>query len=417
LVGRIRLWGLLAAIGLLAVIWAPRADAVVYWGSGIGLGAANVDGSMPIKNYPHEIVNAPPEGSIVAVAANGTHLFWGDLTNSAIGSMALSGTPDGHVLLNEPKPGINEALVPNVERPWGVAVNSPHIYWASTAGAIGRSNLDGSDADRAFIGGLNAPCGLAIDDEHIYWGDIELGFIGRARLDGTEVEPEFIVGAGEPCGVAVSASHLYWSSTSGPIGRAAIDGSAPEPAFIPTSGRPCGVAVYGAHVYWANFNEPGTFVSRANLDGSGSGPLVGEPHYAAMCGVALDSRVFQPRPLVLQPSLPIRFGALKRQKKGRLLVLPIEVPERGELTLTSPRKLGWSLDKGPEPPPWRGGTFRWTLKLWPGKGPVGKRIRRQLLNRRRAPVRLNFLWAQQGHTPVTTSKSAVFAPHPRPSRR
>lgn len=393
-------------VGLLAALPASRTDAAVYWGSGSSIGAANTDGSMLIDSYPYGAANEPPDGSVVGVAVNGTHLYWGDLTNGAVGAMTLSNTADGRVAFGEPRVWMNEALVPNVARPWGVAVDSSHLYWASTAGAIGRSNLDGSVADRSFITEVKSPCGLAVDGDHIYWGELETETIGRAKLDGTEVEPEFITEAGFPCGVAVNASHLYWANTDGTIGRADINGDNPNRAFIPLAGSPCGIAVDAAQIYWANFVEPGTFVSRAALDGSGAGPLVGVQHYAAMCGVALDSRVFQLRPPPV--SLPIRFGQVKRKKKGRLLELPVYVPERGELALTSPRKLGWSLDKGPEPPLWRGGSFTWKLKLWPGKGRVGKRIRRQLQNHRRAPVALHFRWEQQGHTPVAASKRLVF---------
>jgi virginiamycin B lyase len=403
--------GILASAIALACLLVPAtAPAAVYWGSGGGIGAANNDGSMLIGSYPYEIANAPPEGSIVGIAVNDTHLFWGDLTNGAIGSMVLSGTPDGRILFDEPKAWINEALVPNVERPWGVAVDSAHLYWASTAGAIGRSNLDGSAADRNFIGGLDSPCGIAVDGQYIYWGEIGPGTIGRARLDGSGVDPEFITGASDPCGVAVDGSHVYWSN-AGSIGRSDLDGgSAPSSPFIPNAGRPCGLAVDGSNLYWANFVEPGTYVSRANLDGGGAGPLVGAQYYAAMCGVAVDSRVFQPRPVLTPASLPIRFGSLKRRKRGRLLVLPVYVPDRGELTLTSPRKLGWNLDKGPEPLPSRGGAFRWTLKLWPGKGRVGKRIRRQLRHGARAQVNLTFNWEQLGRRPVTATRSVVFMP-------
>jgi hypothetical protein len=392
----------------------PAADAVVYWGSGGSMGAANVDGSMPIISYPYGVANLPPEASVVGLAVNDTHLFWGDLSRPAIGSMALSGTPDGRVLLNEPRLWVDEALVPKVERPWGVAVDASHIYWASTAGAIGRSDLDGSAADRTFIGGLNTPCGIAVDNRYVYWGEIEIGTIGRARLDGTEVEPEFIADAGEPCGVAADSSHLYWSSPAGAIGRAGIDGSQPEPRFIAGAGSPCGVAVDQQHVYWANFAEPGTFVSRADLDGSNAAPLVGVPYYSAQCGVAVDSRVFQARPLPL--SRPIRIGKVKRRKRGRLLVLSVYVPERGELVVTSPPAIGWRLDKGATPPAWRGGSFRWILKLWPGKGRIGKRIRRQIHNRHPAPVDLTFAWTEDARQPVTSRRHVVFRPTPRPRR-
>lgn len=398
----------LAAIAIAAATLAARpAAAAVYWGAGGSIGAANGDGTMAIDSYPYGIANTIPQASVCGVAVNATHLFWADSANGAIGTMQLSNTANGRVdFTKEPMLAIDQALVANVSHPCGVAVDAGHLYWANTSGSIGRSNLDGSAPQREFIAGLSWPCGVAVDGSHIYWGDVTDGAIGRANLDGSGVEPEFIPGAGLPCGVAVSASRIYWSS-EGPnaIGRADLDGGNPEPGFIPLAGRPCGVAVDAAHVYWANRFEPGIYLSRANLDGSGAAPLVAEPFYAASCGVALDSRTFQPPPP--PASLPIRLGPVKRQKQGRLLVIPVYVPERGQLALVSPR-IGWGLDMGPEPPPFRGGVFRWKLKLWPGSGPVGKRIRRQLEGKGKAPVDLNLSWEQLGRAPVLQAKHLAF---------
>ncbi len=401
--------GVLACAMALACLLAPAtASAAVYWGGNSWVGAANTDGSMPIVSYPSELANQLPGAFVTGVAVNGTHLFWSDNGRGAIGRMTLSSAADGWVAYPEPGPWIDRELVPGVERPWGIAADAGHIYWASTAGAIGRANIDGSAADRAFIDGLDSPCGIAVDSQYVYWGEFGPGTIGRARLDGSEVEPEFITGAADPCGVAVDAGHVYWSN-AGSIGRTDLDGgAAPSSPFIPNAGHPCGVAVDADHVYWTNFVENGTFVSRADLAGNGAGRLVGVDYYQASCGVALDSRVFQPRLAPL--SLPVRFGTLKRRKQGRLLILPVYAPERGELTLTSPAKLGWHLDKGPEPPPWRGGSFRWKLELRPGKGRVGKRILRQLRRKGRAPVNLTFNWEQLGRRPVTATRYVVFAP-------
>jgi hypothetical protein len=400
--------GLLAVTAALALAWLPasRAEAVVYWGSNSSVGAANTDGSMPIGSYPYELSGAIPRGSVCGVAVNGTHLFWADSANRAIGSMALTSTSDGRLLWNEPRTWIDQALVPGVSRPCGVAVDGRHLYWADAEGAIGRSDLDGTAPERGFIGGLDWPCGVAVDGTYIYWGELESETIARARLDGSEVDPAFIDAGAIVCGLAATPTHLYWSGQEpNSIGRANIDGSSPEPDFIPLLQSPCGVAADSTHLYWANWHEPGVYVSRANLDGSGAAALAGAQFYEASCGVALDSRVFQPRLAPL--SLPIRFGPVKRMKKGRVLTLPVYVPERGELTLNAPR-IGWSLDKGPTPPPWRGGSFRWKLTLWPGGGKAGKRIRRQLRKTRRAPITLDFTWEQQGHRPIAAVKQLAF---------
>nr|MDQ3726287.1 hypothetical protein [Actinomycetota bacterium] len=320
--------GLIALVLACAWLGAARAEAAVYWGANSMVGAANNDGTMPFGSYPYEVSGTIPRGSVCGVAVNGTHLFWGDLSNHAIGRMELSNTIDGRVGINEPRVLIDQALVSGIAQPCGVAVDAGHLYWADAAGAIGRADLDGSHLERGFIDGLDWPCGVAVDDTYVYWGELESETIGRARLDGTEVDPAFIDAGAIVCGLAATPTHLYWSGQEpNSIGRASIDGSNPQPSFIPLLGSPCGVAVNSSHVYWANWHEPGVYVSRANLDGSAAAALVGAQFYEASCGVALDSRVFQPRPPL--PSSPIRFGPVKRLKKGRLLELTIYIPEQG----------------------------------------------------------------------------------------
>ncbi len=387
---------------LVAFAWlgAVRAEAAVYWGSNSMIGAANNDGTMPTGSYPYELANTIPSGGVCGVAVNGTHLFWADSANHANGSMQLADTLDGRVEINEPKVWIDQALVPGVGQPCGVAVDAAHLYWADTAGAIGRANLDGSAPERDFIDAAKWPCGVAVDGAYVYWGEVESQTIGRARLDGSEVDPAFIDAGATVCGLDATSTHLYWSGQEpNSIGRASIDGGNPEPNFIPMLRRPCGVAASSSHLYWAHWHEPGIYVSRANLDGSAAAPLVASQFYEASCGVALDSRAFRPRPPL--PSSPIVFGPVKRLKKGRLLELTVYIPEQGNLTLASPR-VGWRLEKGPVTSP------IWTLKVWPGKGRVGKRIRRQLRNKGRASVVLNFTWEHGGRAPISVTRHLAF---------
>src|SRR6201999_1749824 len=160
------------------------------------------------------------------------------------------------------------------------------IYWGG-GGLIGRVNNDGSnrlDATRlgpGFIGSheerpLHEVCGVAVDAAHIYWGDHERGTVGRANLDGSEANFAFIAGASQPCGVAVDGTHLFWANQgSSSIGRARLDGSEVDQEFIKIPKlseaigyipRPCGVAVNGTHVFWSNYVED--FVGRASIDGA-----------------------------------------------------------------------------------------------------------------------------------------------------
>ncbi|HZO05483.1 MAG TPA: hypothetical protein VFB52_03790, partial [Solirubrobacterales bacterium] len=352
------------------------------------------------------ISNLIPRLSTCGVDVDATHIYWGDPYNETIGRMELSNTRTGDADILSERLGIDQALISGVEGACGVAVEGGRVYWTSSDGTIGRANVDGSGIQRDFISGLVDPCGVDVDATHVYWGDAVADAIGRARIDGSEVEAEFIADAEDSCDIAVNGSHLYWSSFDYAIGRADLDGDNPDPGFLPLPGYPCGIAVDPAHLYWTYPMKPGgAQVGSANLDGSAAAPLVVDPDYGADCGIAVDSRVFHPASL--PASLPLRFGKVKRQRGGKLLTMEVVVAEGGELEVVSPA-LGWSLDKGPAPAPGVAGAFRWKLSLWPGKGRVGKRIRKQLREKGKAPVTLRFAWTQDRHETLDQLKRLAF---------
>jgi hypothetical protein len=399
-----RQFSVLAGLCLLlaGVAMAPisRSGASVYWGGGHAVGAANLDGTMPIINYPYEIANmSPVDGEACGVAVNGSHIFWADQSGGAIGRMDLSQSPTGRLEFSESL-NIDQSFVSGLVEPCGVAVDGAHIYWASRGGdRIGRANLDGSQLDPNFIIGTAGPCGVAVDQAHIYWASQATGSIGRANLDGSEADPDFIVGAEGPCGVAVDGAHIYWADQlGGTIGRASLDGGEVLQDLVSGLDSPCGVAVDGTHVYWAGWFSQDGLVGRASLDGSGvNKSLVSAPFYRASCGVALDSRLFRPPPP--PPSRPIHFGKLKHNLRTGSVLLTVVVPASGELTVTSPG-VGWALLKGKPTPPNVGGSFTWRLKVWPGKnGPAARRIRRQLRKEGKAPLTLDLSYTEDGHLP------------------
>jgi len=386
------------------------ADAAVYWGLENGMGIANLDGtSVQVPIMAGSSYHALNPGFPCGVAVDGSHLYWASTTAGTIGRANLDGSaPD-------------ESFVDGLSFPCGVAVDGLHLYWADVdTGMIGRANLDGSGVERGFVVGGNRPCGVAVDGSHLFWGNRLGDSIGRANLDGSAVDQVFVPGAKAPCGVAVTQSHVYWGSPpesfsgGGAIGRAAIDGSAVENSFISEVGEPWAVAVNGTHVYWTdqgwrNFlgggnpykDLPGA-VGRARLDGGEVNRRFIPTGLAR--GVALDTRVLPGPPP--RPSDYLRFGKLSRDRKTGALQLVVHVPARGEFRVKSPA-IGWRIDKG-NPPPWVGGTFRWKLKLWPGNGEAGKRIRRQLRRSGRAEIVLRVTYQQEGRLPLEGVKRLSF---------
>jgi virginiamycin B lyase len=315
---------LFATLVALALAFAARAEAFVYWANtgddfnGVRIGRANLDGTGANQNF---LTTADgPYG----VAVDAAHLYWANVVGGTIARANLDGT------------GVDPSLValPGTNTPRGVAVDGAHVYWANPDGhTIGRANLDGTSVKQDFITIPNAksPYGVAVDAAHIFWANND-GTIGRAKLDGTGIFGALIQG-GTPSSLAVDATHVYWGNGGGTtIGRANLDGSGVNQSFITAASSPNGVAVDGAHVYWANvYQVPGTqefpgTIGRANLDGTGANQslITGANNPK---GVAVDA-------LPLPPSNDFSFGRVKKNKRKGTAKLPAEVPGPGSLTLT-----------------------------------------------------------------------------------
>jgi sugar lactone lactonase YvrE len=231
----------------------------------------------------------------------------------------------------QPPPAIERASVsgPPIEEKLpsiiasGLAKDAEHLYWVNPVeGAIGRSDLDGENANPAFIAipplkiknseGEDVevapkPQYVAVDSGHVYWtsegeGESKEGAIGRAAIDGKaeSIEAEWIKGASRPRGIAVNSEYVYWANAGngtvedGSIGRAKkSDGGEINQVFIPTKGteRPEAVAVDASHIYWTMNDLSGNFGSlRRNdlADGSNRiGGFIGTG--AELRGIAVDA--------------------------------------------------------------------------------------------------------------------------------
>ena len=91
---------------------------------------------------------------------------------------------------------MNQNFIITGNGPFGLAVDSNHIYWTNTTTeTIGRADLDGQNVNQTFISpGLIGLYGLAVDSSYIYWADTGSNRIGRADLDGQNVNLSLISG-------------------------------------------------------------------------------------------------------------------------------------------------------------------------------------------------------------------------------
>lgn len=192
----------------------------------------------------------------VSVGSNG-YVYWADYDANAIGRSKLDGT--------EAEP----LWFTGADQPTGVAVTATHIYWSEDGnGRVSRATIDGTNAEPNFVPDLLSPHGLGVDNQNLYIADTSNNRILRASLNGGPATQ--VVAVTGPQMVAVNSTHIYWTDMSGGhVGRAKLDGSQANNALIstPANNWVYGVGLDSDYVYWTNYTGSSS-VGRAKLDGS-----------------------------------------------------------------------------------------------------------------------------------------------------
>jgi hypothetical protein len=216
-----------------------------------------------------------------AALASG-QVFFGGWYDNAIGSVKSDGS--------EPKPN----LVVNDETiPLGMAVSGDYIYWESNSSGvrIGRSHLDGSEADTGLVGTDGGPPsgdGVSISGGRVYWTEKRnsTGFgplyLGSANLDGSNPQVRFLSPGTNAEGTAfVSGSYVFFviqKDVRGverySVARSRVDGKGSR--RIIAANRPYaaeGLVGNASHVYWVEENPYAgggqeLFIARASVNAS-----------------------------------------------------------------------------------------------------------------------------------------------------
>jgi hypothetical protein len=147
------------------------------------------------------------------------------------------------------------------------------------------ANLDATGVEPNFITGIKEPFGIAVNSSAIFWASLESKAIGRANLDGGGKNFGLVTGAGTAlCGIAIDSGHIYWGNTgflgghADEIGRVNINGTGIDKSIIGEAEGPCGLTINGSKLYWAN--QGTDTIGVANTDATGGSEI---------CGVAVDS--------------------------------------------------------------------------------------------------------------------------------
>lgn len=243
------------------------------------IGVANIDGT----GVNQELITGITFPSGIAV--HGDYVYWSDVETNTIGRAKTDGTEVDYEFItegvyfavglvarggclywsNNGTQSINRAnldgtevdqdfilLTSGVQMPNGLASRGDSIYWTNVANSIGVADLDGGNANGAFVNNVGAqdfdilsplPVGLAVDEQYIYWPNMQDDSIGRVLRDGTGIEKRFIEGADFPTGLATDDTYLYWANNDGTIGRSKVDGTEVDQDFITGADGPAGIAV------------------------------------------------------------------------------------------------------------------------------------------------------------------------------
>ena len=266
----------------------------LYWadeGTFSNTGASNKDGTINESNLDgtgQQVLltkQAGPTG--LAVDGSPYGIYW---TEFSAGTVAQASPSASATACTAGNFYCTKSLVTGQTDPVGLAVNGSasggFIYWAVEGGAgindgtIMRADLGGGNIT-TLVSGLNAPYGVTIDSGHIYWTDLGTfnplsgatnsdGKIMEANLDGTGVTT-LASSQASPTGIAVNASHIYWADAcsgttlGGTIMESNLDGTAVT-TLVSGLDCPTGVAVDSSHLYWSD-GADGT-ITAAGLDGS-----------------------------------------------------------------------------------------------------------------------------------------------------
>jgi hypothetical protein len=240
----------------------------------------------PVTN-PGVIESGPTKPRYVAVDSK--HVYW---TNS--------GPPGEDSFIGNPSPVVVEGgtigratlgpdglpekektepeFIKGITDPRGIAVDSEHVYWVSSAlvgekndPALGRADLEGNGVSRQYCDkeALDhtvsvSMYGVAIQGGYVYINTINTQghdtYVEKIQPSSCElVARVFIEGdVGSVGGAVVDGSHVYWTSTregQGKVGRANLELKEVDKEFVEVEGTLGGLANDGERLYWASNGE------------------------------------------------------------------------------------------------------------------------------------------------------------------
>jgi hypothetical protein len=248
---------------------------------------ANLDGSNPHTVVTGEVATG--------IADDGSHLYW----TACTGSPCDVGT--GRIRQSNLNGSNRHTIVSGMPYAFpGLAVDNGYIYWTEYCtdfshcngvgapnGTINRARVNGRGLPIAIVSRQDFPWGIAVNSSHVYWTNsgptppVFGGSVNEANLDGGSPH-SIVTGQLDPDGMGLTSSHVYWANNGeeefqdSSISEANLDGSNPQPIdFNPIACDPESVAIAPNKVYWFNYCDD--TIKSVNLDGSNPQKIIAGP--------------------------------------------------------------------------------------------------------------------------------------------
>ncbi len=168
-----------------------------------------------------------------------------------------------------------------------LAVDGQNGYWATTTPAgvwyaplasnhIAALPLAGGSAKETVV----SPYGVAVDSDHVYWADEGGGFIKRRALAslGQDILADLVWSEASVHDITVDAKNVYFTTSDGFVRYIVKDGSTKAVTLASSQTNAESIVVDDQYVYWTIYAANGT-VNRVPKTGGNVEPLASGQNY------------------------------------------------------------------------------------------------------------------------------------------